>query len=86
MSLINERVFGPLRLKHMTYLFFSLLILWRALWSGTPQLLGLSVLAASLALASAAYPKKSLSLESLILATLLSLVELITFRKRSLKK
>lgn len=85
-SLINERVFGPLRLKHLTYLFLSILMLWRALWSGLPQLLGLSVLTALLALASALYPKRSLSLESLLLATFLSLIELITLGERFVKK
>lgn len=81
-SLINEKVFGPLRLKHLTYLFFSLLTLWRGLWSGLPQLLGLSALLAFLAITSAIYPKKSLSLESLTLSTLLSLIELIAFKTR----
>lgn len=84
-SLINEKVFGPLRLKHLTYLFLSLLTLWRALWSGHPQLLGFSVLTTLLAVTSAVYPKKSLSLESLILATLLSLIELVTLKVGSVK-
>lgn len=81
-SLINEKVFGPLRLKHVTYLLLSLLTLWRGLWSGLPQLLGLSALLVSLAITSAIYPKKSLSLEFLTLSTLLSLIELVAFRAR----
>jgi hypothetical protein len=84
-SLINERVFGPLRLKHLIYVFLALITLWRALWSGIPQLLGFSVLTAFLALASATYPRKSLSLESLVLATLLSLIELLTLKLRLVK-
>lgn len=84
-SLINEKVFGPFRLKHLAYLFFSLLTLWKALWSGFPQLLALSTSVAFLALASAIYPKKSLSLESLALATLLSLIESIMFKVRSVR-
>lgn len=84
-SLINEKVFGSLRLKHMTYVFFSLITLWRALWSGIPQILGFSLLVISLAVASAIYPKKSLTLESLILATSLSLIELIASRVRFVK-
>ncbi len=84
-SLINEKVFGPLRLKHLIYVFLALIALWRAIWSGTPQLLGFSVLATSLALASATYPKKSLSLESLVLATMLSLIESLTLKLRLVK-
>ncbi|MEO3993828.1 MAG: hypothetical protein QN229_05965 [Desulfurococcaceae archaeon TW002] len=84
-SLINEKVFGPLRLKHLTYFFLSFLTLWRALWLGHPQLLGFSVLSIFLAVASAIYPKKTLSLESLILAALLSLIELVILKARSVE-
>ena len=79
-SLLSERVLGPLRLKHFLYLFLSVLALWRGL-GGSPQALALSVAVGALALASAVYPPRSMSFESYLLALLLSLADLLAGRK-----
>jgi len=79
-SLLGEKVLGPLRLKHFLYLFLAVLSLWRGL-GGYPQALALAVALAVLALASALYPPRSMSFESYLLALLLSLADLLAGRK-----
>jgi len=79
-SLLGEKVLGPLRLKHFLYLFLAVLSLWRGL-GGYPQALALAVALAVLALASALYPPRSMSFESYLLALLLSLADLLAGRR-----
>jgi len=79
-SLLGEKVLGPLRLKHFLYLFLAVLSLWRGL-GGHPQALALAVALAVLALASALYPPRSMSFESYLLALALSLADLLAGRK-----
>ena len=84
-SLLGEKVLGPLRLKHFLYLFLAVLSLWRGL-GGYPQALALAVALAVLALASALYPPRSMSFESHLLALLLSLADLLAGRKAATSK
>ena len=79
-SLLSERVLGPLRLKHFLYLFLAVLVLWRGL-GGYPQLLALASALGLLTLVSALYPPRSMSFESYLLALVLSLADLLAGRK-----
>lgn len=74
-SLLNERVVGPLRLKHVLYSFFAVLLTWRGLASGSAQVLGLAAVVGLLTLLSALYPRRSMSFETHLLALLVSLVD-----------
>ena len=52
-SVLNERVWGFFRVKHMLYLFLAVIFLWRGYSAGNPALLSMSAIAGSLALLSA---------------------------------
>jgi hypothetical protein len=79
-GLLSERVLGPLRLRHVLYLFLAVLALWRGL-GGYPQLLALATALGLLTLASALYPPRSTTFEAYLLALVLSVADLLAGRK-----
>jgi hypothetical protein len=79
-GLLGERVLGPLRLRHVLYLFLAVLALWRGL-GGYPQLLALATALGLLTLASALYPPRSTTFEAYLLALVLSATDLLAGRR-----
>jgi hypothetical protein len=79
-GLLSERVLGPLRLRHVLYLFLAVLALWRGL-GGYPQLLALATALGLLTLASALYPPRSTTFEAYLLALVLSVADLLAGRR-----
>lgn len=80
MGLLNERLYGPILVKHAVYLMLAVLIGWRGLALGSEGMLTLAVAVALLGLASAVTGVKTVSLEVKILATLYSLFDSLTSR------
>ncbi len=81
MGLLNERLYGPIQVKHAAYLMFAVLIGWRGLALGNGGLLALAVVVAFLGFVSAVTGIKTMSLEAKILATLHSLFDSLTSRE-----
>jgi hypothetical protein len=73
-SVLNERVWGFLRVKHILYLFLAVIFLWRGYSAGSPALLGMGVTAGALALLSALFSRGSMSFEARLLALIVSAI------------
>jgi len=73
-SVLNERVWGFLRVKHMLYLFLAVIFLWRGYSAGSPAMLSMGSVAGSLALLSALFSRGSMSFEARLLALIVSAV------------
>jgi hypothetical protein len=73
-SVLNERVWGFLRVKHMLYLFLAVIFLWRGYSAGSPAMLSMGSVAGSLALLSALFSRGSMSFEARLLALIVSAI------------
>jgi len=73
-SVLNERVWGFLRVKHMLYLFLAVIFLWRGYSAGNPALLSMGAVAGALSLLSALFSRGSMSFEAKLLALIVSAV------------
>jgi hypothetical protein len=71
-SVLNERVWGFLRVKHMLYLFLAVIFLWRGYSAGSPAMLSIGSVAGALALLSALFSRGSMSFEARLLAFVVS--------------
>jgi len=71
-SVLSERVWGFLRVKHMLYLFLAVIFLWRGYSVGSVQLLVMGVVLALLAFLSGLFSKGSMSFEAKLLALIVS--------------
>jgi len=71
-SVLNERVWGFLRVKHMFYLFLAVIFLWRGYSVGSVQLLVMGVVLALLAFLSGLFSKGSMSFKAKLLALIFS--------------
>jgi len=86
MSFLSERIYGPIQVKHSIYLMISVLIGWRGLSAGSANAVALAVVVAFIGLISAVAGVKSMSFEAKVLATMLSLFELLTPRRESTER
>lgn len=84
-SVVNERVFWPFRIKHLIYLFFSIILAWSGL-RGSASALSLSALMGSLSLLSAVMSRGSMSFEAKAVLLLLSLLDILLQPKEGLSK
>ncbi len=75
-SVLNEKVFGPFRVKHLAYLFFSIMLVWSGLRGSTPSLV-LGAVMGLLSLLSATLSIGSMSLEAKASLLILSLLDLL---------
>jgi hypothetical protein len=75
-SVLNERVWGFLRVKHMLYLFLAIILLWRGYSAGSPALLSMGATAGALALLSSLFSRGSMSFEAKLLALIVSAISL----------
>ena len=73
-SVLNERVWGFLRVKHMLYLFVAVIFLWRGYSAGSPAMLSMGAVAGALVLLSALFSRRSMSFEARLLALIVSAV------------
>ena len=71
-SVLSERIWGFLRVKHMLYLFLAVIFLWRGYSVGSVQLLVMGVVLALLAFLSGLFSKGSMSFEAKLLALIVS--------------
>lgn len=83
-SVINERVFGPLRVKHLAYLFTSIMLMWSGL-RGNASALTLGTVIGLLCFLSAVLSKGSMSLEAKALLLTSSLLDLLLQLKQRRK-
>jgi hypothetical protein len=81
-SVLNERVLGFLRLKHMLYLFASAMLLWRGYGAGKPGVLGLGLVAGILTILSALFSRGSMSFEARLLAYTVSAISSVGSSRR----
>jgi hypothetical protein len=85
-SVLNERVWGFLRVKHMLYLFLAIILLWRGYSAGSPALLSMGATAGALALLSSLFSRGSMSFEAKLLALIVSAVASMgSSREKSVK-
>lgn len=77
-SLLSEKLFGPVTLKHLMYFAFAVLFIWRGMALGSARLLGLGGAIALVGMLSSVYPRKSTSFEARLVMSLLTLVESLT--------
>jgi len=80
-SLGNERAFSFFRLKHIPYLFSSIIMLWRSL-NGSPSLLFIGSSLGILGILSPILSKGSMSFEARMIALLISSFESFIDRRR----
>jgi hypothetical protein len=73
-SVLNERVWVFLRVKHMLYLFLAVIFLWRGCSAGSPAMLSMGAVAGALALLSGSFSRGSMSFEARLLALIVSAV------------
>ena len=86
-SVLNERVWGFLRVKHMLYLFLAIIFLWRGYSAGSVQLLVMGLVLALLAVLSGLFSKGSMSFEAKLLALIVSAFSTIgTSKERTEEK
>ena len=71
-SVLNERVWGFLRVKHMLYLFLAIVFLWRGYSAGSVQLLVMGLVLALIAVLSGLFSNGSMSFEAKLLALIVS--------------
>ncbi|MEM4952355.1 MAG: hypothetical protein QXV81_08845 [Ignisphaera sp.] len=75
MSLLSEKLYGPLQVKHTIYLMFSILFFWRGLSIGNAKIIVFALVVAFMGFLSAVLGTKSMSFESKLLLTILSLID-----------
>jgi len=80
-SVLNERVWGFLRVKHMLYLFLAIILLWRGYSAGSPALLSIGATAGALALLSSLFSRGSMSFEAKLLALIVSAISLMGYSR-----
>jgi len=86
-SVLNERVWGFLRVKHMLYLFLAIVFLWRGYSAGSVQLLVMGLVLALIAVLSGLFSKGSMSFEAKLLALIVSAFSAVgTSREREKKE
>jgi len=86
-SVLNERVWGFLRVKHMLYLFLAVIFLWRGYSAGSVQLLVMGLVLALIAGLSGLFSKGSMSFEAKLLALIVSAFSTIgTSKERTEEK
>jgi len=84
-SVLNERVWGFLRVKHMLYLFLAIILLWRGYSAGNPALLSMGATAGALALLSSLFSRGSMSFEAKLLALIASAVSSMGSKEKHVK-
>ncbi|MEM1643618.1 MAG: hypothetical protein QXS70_04370 [Desulfurococcaceae archaeon] len=75
-SVINERVFGPFRVKHMAYLFLSIMLMWSGL-RGNASALTLSTIISLSCFLSDALSKGSMSFDAKAMLIASSLLDIL---------
>jgi len=86
-SVLNERVWSFLRVKHVLYLFLAIIFLWRGYSAGSVQLLFMGLILALIAVLSGLFSKGSMSFEAKLLALIVSAFSTIgAGRERAEKK
>jgi len=85
-SVLSERVWGFLRVKHMLYLFLAVIFLWRGYSAGSVQLLVMGAVLALLAVLSGFFSKGSMSFEAKLLALIVSALSVVGASKQSSSK
>jgi hypothetical protein len=86
-SVLNERVLGFLRLKHILYLFHVGMLLWYGYKIGKPGVLILGLVAGILTILSALFSRGSMSFEARLLAFTVSAISSVgSSKKRTEKK
>jgi len=83
-SVLNERVFGAFRVKHLLYLFPAIILLWGGL-QGRAMLLVLGCIVGLMGVLSALFSRGSMSLEAKLLAVFIALFDLL-FQPREEKR
>ena len=73
-SVLNERVWGFLWVKHMLYLFLAVIFLWRGYSAGSPAMLSMGAVAGTLALLSGLFSRGSMSFEAKLLEFIVSAI------------
>jgi hypothetical protein len=76
-SILNERVWGFLRVKHMLYLFLAVIFLWRGYSAGSPTMFNMGLVVGALTLLSALFSRGSMSFEARLLAYTVSAISLM---------
>ena len=84
-SVLNERVWGFFRVKHMLYLFLAIILLWRGYSAGSPALLSMGATAGALALLSSLFSRGSMSFEAKLLALIVSAVSSMGSKEKHVK-
>lgn len=75
-SVLNERVFGAFRVKHLLYLFPAIILLWGGL-QGRATLLVLGCITGLMGLFSAMFSRGSMSLEAKLVSIFISIFDLV---------
>jgi len=75
-SIMNERIYGMLKVKHIIYFFTALIFVWSGLQEGRAQLLVLGCIVCLIGIISA-FSKGSMSIEAKILMSLYSIFDSI---------
>jgi len=83
-SVLNERVFGAFRVKHLLYFFPAIILLWSGL-QGRAMLLVLGCIVGLMGVLSALFSRGSMSLEAKLLAVFIALFDLL-FQPREEKR
>lgn len=73
-SVLNERVFGAFRVKHLLYFFPAIILLWGGL-QGRTTLLILGCVTGTMGALSALFSRGSMSLEAKLLSIIASLLD-----------
>ena len=74
-GVMNEKVWGPFRLKHLIYMFTALMAVWRGVQTHSPQACAVGTAIAVIGLASALLTRGSMSFETKLLAYILTAIE-----------
>jgi len=83
-SVMSEKALGFLRLKHLLYIGFGVLILWRAMTLRDPGAFAFSLLIFAFGIASAIFSRGSCSFEARVVLTVISIIDsLLTPREMS---
>jgi len=83
-SVMSEKALGFLRLKHLLYIGFGVLILWRAMTLRDPGAFAFSLMVFAFGIASAIFSRGSCSFEARVVLTLISIIDsLLTPREMS---
>jgi len=76
-SVMSEKALGFLRLKHLLYIGFGVLILWRAMTLRDPGAFAFSLMVFAFGIASAIFSRGSCSFEARVLLTVISIIDLL---------